>query len=184
MLRVRVTLSGTSTGDALSTFYFNNDDSQAAATAAAAAVRAFWQALLGDVLTNATAQVQNEVAVIQPDTGDLSGVWPVSQDVVTFAGGSEPLPRQCQGLISLGTNTFVNGRRVRGHLNVPGPVEAVNAAGVPTSTYRGDLLTAANGLRDNASTNWVVWSRTHGLMAEVTAPLVRTYWANLRTRRD
>jgi hypothetical protein len=136
------------------------------------------------VVTGATATIDPEVAEIDSATGNLVATFPVTQDVVTFAGGTGPLPRANQGLIRMGTALYLNGRRVVGHLFIPGVVSAVNNNGAPTTAYVSSLQTAANALMNDAQTFWCVYSRVNGVAAIINAPVAKNYFAVLRSRRD
>lgn len=184
MLRVRVNWTGTSVGPTLSTFWFNNTGDSSSAAATAVAVKNFLTALNGSVVTGASATIDPEVAEIDAATGDLFATFPVTQDPVTFAGGTGPLPRANQGLIRLGTGVYLNGRRIVGHLFIPGVVTAVNSNGAPTAAYVNSLQAAANGLMNDANTAWCVYSRVNGLAAPITSPSAKNYFAVLRSRRD
>jgi hypothetical protein len=119
--------------------------------------------------------------------GAFAGTDPAS--VVGTATG-DPLPRQTQGMIRLGTSTVVSGRRLQGRLYVPGPVEGSNSInGVPEAAYVTDITTAAGTLLNPGATasDPVIWHRptggaggSHGIITSVAGS---TTWAVLRSRR-
>lgn len=121
-------------------------------------------------------------------TGAFAGTDPAS---VTGTAAGDPLPAQTQGLVRLATATVINGRRLRGRLFLPGPVEADNtAAGVPSSTFLSDVLTAANTLLAAGATASAarIWHRptggAGGSSGTITSTSVLTSWSVLRSRRS
>lgn len=165
--------------------------STADATDCLARFRAMWDAVKALMSPGITLTFDNVCLAIEATTGVLQGTFtgtlPLS---VTGTGVTDALPRQTQGLLRVSTNTVINGRRVRGRLFVPGPVETHNdSSGLPNSTYTSTLTTAAAGLLVAGATTSmpVVWHRPL-LPGQGAAPLwsgvaASPNWSVLRSRR-
>lgn len=151
----------------------------------------FWISAASAVADEYTVDFDPICIAIEATTGALTGAY-VGTDPTSVVGSAsgDNLPRQTQGLVRLSTATVVGGRRLRGRLFVPGPVEDSNdGAGLPTSTYVTDVTTAASTLLAAGATASVpvVWHRptdgaggTHGVITGVaTSPR----WSVLRSRR-
>jgi hypothetical protein len=183
VLRVRVSWGSVTNGPGLSTFYFTGTD-QTAADNAALAVRAFMNSLEATYPSYGTWELQPTVAKIDTSNGDLIGLFAVTTESGVGSNASEQLPIQTQGLLEMHTGQIVFGRELRGRLFVPGPTETESTNGAPTSTYRTALESAANTLRTDPNSEWLVWSRTHGIAYPVTTAVCWTKWAVQRGRRD
>lgn len=161
------------------------------ATEAVARVRAFFAAqpniwppgmgvtpnLVLDEIEETTGQIVNQVSA--------SDAAPT-----TFTGTSDLLPTQTQALIRLSTNTFVEGRKLQGRINVPYMKESANDVdGLPSTATVVSLGTCASKLGTVVTTamSQRVWSRPQpgrpGLSAPVIARSVPRQWAVLKSRR-
>lgn len=181
--RVRVSLTGLSTGPGLSTFYFAEGSGSAAA--AAIAVKNFLNAIRSRVNDGGSMMIEGDVALIEATTGEVVGVNQVTQDTVTGADGGEALPLATQGLLQLRTGVYVGGRELRGRLYIPAPTEGMNTVnGVPDAIYTGQIAAAGNALILDGGSDWVVYSRKHAAFSSVAACTGWSKWAVLRTRRD
>jgi hypothetical protein len=166
--------------------------STADATDALARFRAVWDGLKSHMDDGLTIDFDPICIAVEATTGVLTGAFAgTDPSSVTGTAAGDPLPSQTQGLVRLATSTVISGRRLRGRLFIPGPVEADNtSAGVPSSTYTTDVTTAAATLFDAGATasEPVIWHRptggsggNHGLVTGVTT--VAT-WSVLRSRRS
>lgn len=139
-------------------------------------------------------QTLAEVTLLDVTTGKAVGAIAATSlpDVLVAQGGPGKTSRATQATLSLGTDTFINGRRLRGRVYV-GPIgtDALNDDG----TVRTDVQTAigegfrplcADGLSDGQV---VVFHRptkggSDGGASPVTSYIVRSLPGTLRSRRD
>jgi hypothetical protein len=198
IMRVRSVLNGVAGLPGYSNLYFGPVDGTLAESDAVDLVAAFWNSMLGDMDNNITITVEGEVPIIEDTTGEIQDVVTVTGQTLAVFGQSDPLPFTTQALGRFITADFVNGRRVRGRMFVPGMCEISNALGVPTTTF----ITAASarfaGLVGDATAPLVIWSRPIPVKPPTTPPTftrlgsshvvtesnVWTQWASLRSRRD
>jgi hypothetical protein len=183
MLRVRTVTSGTQGSPYLSTHYFNGT-TQADANSANSRVNAFWTALNGVRNTSVHWDIQDNVDVINPATGVITGSFAVTGGEGFGAEADQLAPLASQGLIRLTTGVFNVGRQIRGRLFIPGLTKNDVTDGRLATATIAALNTAAQGLRDAADADWVVWSRVSGLTPSVTGVAAWDQWAILRSRRD
>jgi len=181
MLRVRSVWNGIGGTPYLSTFFFDGTDDTAASTAQSAVID-FWNDAIGSVASNLSVTTQDEVDVIDPATGDLTGAFFITGATAGGDASSDVLPRQVQGLLRINTDTIVSGRRIHGRLFLPGPCEDASDNGVPGAAYK---LNWANSCADHLlPTSWGVWSRKNGAFYTASGATVWNNWASLRSRRD
>jgi hypothetical protein len=107
-----------------------------------------------------------------------------TQVALNGSDATQPLPFFTQGLLRLKTGVYVNGRRVQGHIFIPGPSENVSDQ-APISTYISAWNASAATLKTSAAAfgAWEVYSRTHLVEAEVVTATMWNKWAVLRSRR-
>lgn len=183
LLRVRTTITGGQGTPYYNNLYFDPSGATPATTAKDAAT-AFWTELVGLCQTGLVGVVSGQVEQIDPGTGQITGILDGgSDDTVTFAGGTNPLPWMVQGLVRLRTNHYTAGRELRGRIFIPGMDEAASTAGLPTSTAVAIMENAAAALTDNDA-GVQVYSPTHHDQADVTTTSVWGRWAVLRSRRQ
>jgi len=134
--------------------------------------------------SNLSWTVSGSVDVIDDVTGalvDQLGVTPRSGNATGGLGTTVPHVIQC--LVQLRTQTFVAGRRLIGHMNIPGLLEANRSGDNANSTAVTQLQNMATSLA-NANPGLLIWSRTHGTSAEVVTGLAQQKLSVLRSRRD
>lgn len=181
--RVQVIWSGlTIQGGGLSTFYF--DGAVGTAAQQVAAVAAFLGATEDRRGVSVAWQTAADVSVLNSATGQLEGIFTTTPAQGVGATSGDLMPANCQGLLRLITPNVVGGRLLRGRIFLPGSLEVDNTLAVPNATYRTDYDTAGAALIADANSTWVVWSKTHGVMAVVGSVNTWTKWASLRSRRD
>jgi len=185
-MRVRTGFTGGMVGAGLNTAYFFT--ATANATSAQAAVdrmRDFWTAMNSSMNVNLSWNVQGIVQVFDAATGDTTSEISVTPRTGAGTVSGDPLPFANQGLLRLTSVTFVGGRRVQGHWNIPGPSEGANTAGgVPLASYITVLQNAGTAAATGADPALAVWSRKHGILAIVASTVAVGKWAVLRSRRD
>lgn len=196
MLRGRTIFNNAPGGPFLSIMHFvtaSAPPTSADATLVVSRMAAFWAALApGMTLLAWTAQ--GDVEVINPATGDLVDVVSAAPSSSSGSDATERLPFLCQGIINWRTSEFVDGRRVQGHTNVPGPCSAGDIDGVPTTGYQTRLNTAGAILIGGSGVQLAVWQRPRiatltlparvGSVHTVTSFVSRGRWGVLRSRRN
>lgn len=183
MLRVRARF----TGVAGSPFYLNSYWDSTMITGQEAAE--LWSSLLAQVNTQIPQgwvyTVEQEVAELNPATGQQQGFQNVTVAGVTGVGVATPQPHSNQILFRWRTNDYRNGRRVRGHTNYPVTfVDEVNSSGGLSAPVRTGWQGRLNTFLDGAGGAFRVWSRAAGEHFEVTGSDVWDQFAVLRSRRD
>lgn len=151
------------------------------------AVAAFWGAVDARMTQNVSWGTEDDIAVIDDATGQITGIETGSGGSGTGAQTSNALPFQTQGLLHLLTNSFLNGRQVRGRCFVPGMTETDNSVdGVMEAAGQTVLQTAADALITATSTPGPlrVYARSQATSVVVESITVPTKWAVLRSRRD
>ena len=184
LLRVDTTFSG---GDGLpgyNSLYFGGSTSGQAVVAEQAAWNA-WAAAASAIHTSVTITTSSEVFVVDPLTGQITGSFAATGHSGAGTAAGERLPQATQGLVQATTNLFLAGRRLRGRIFVPAPVDAANNDGAPDISYRNDVDAAFTQLMSDAggAGGWVIYSRTHGQAANVSQVNVWQEWAVQRSRR-
>lgn len=119
---------------------------------------------------------------VDSDTGSTIGTVDGGSDVVNTANGtSTPLPRQCQGLVSIKTATYFGGRLLRGRLFIPGVTADQSTGPVPSTVWLGQVQTEANLLLESA---FIIYSPSKHQWASASSATPWNKWAVLRSRRD
>jgi hypothetical protein len=166
--------------------------STADATDALARFRTAWDAVAPYMSSSITVDFDPICIAVEATTGVLTGAF-AGTDPTSVPGeaAGQPLPYQTQGLVRLATSSVIGGRRLRGRLFIPGPVEADNeATGLPSTTYTGALTTGFATLFDAGATGSepVIWHRptagAGGNSALVTGISAAPTWSVLRSRRS
>jgi hypothetical protein len=177
--RIRTVWTGPPGAPFLSTHYFNS--LLIVPQLAAEAVDAFWNDCSSHIDDAAVWQIENDVAEIAQDTGDVISVASIGSLGGSGLAGGEQMPAATQGLVRWRTGQYVGGREIRGRTFIPAPTES-HGSSVPNTEYLQDIAGAAAGLV--AMPEFVIWSKQNGLAPGVTAASVWNQWAVLRSRRD
>lgn len=185
MLRTLTTWTNVQGAPYYTNLYFGGD-TEGEADAAVAAIDGFLADLDPSLVNGMVATVDSEVELVDPASGNVTGVYGTAGATETFVAGGDPLPYSTQMLIRWRTGQYVNGREVRGRTFIPGWTESSSTNGKPLpgtvstmATIAASFLTAASG-----AGGLVIYSPTHGLDASVTSTSVWSEWAVLRSRRD
>lgn len=166
--------------------------STADATDCLARFRGLWVSIGTRLSSTISFVFDTTVLAIEATTGVLVTSYTAAPALtVTGGSGSEPLPRQTQGLIKWGTASVINGRRVRGRLFVPGVQEGDNdGAGQPVAALS-SALTAAGAtifVPGATSSEACIWHRpvggAGGASPDITSSTGGTTWAVLKSRRS
>lgn len=182
MLRVTTTMTGVSGAPYYSTQYWDGGDAGVAA-AAQVKTRTFWDSIKGLITTGLLIQVEPDVDLVDPTSGNILDVFNSAVSVVA-ANGNAPLPKATQGLVRLRTPTFVAGRRLQGRIFIPALANDAQVGGIPSTAFINGVNTALTALL-SGSPDPVVYSKTHGQFAQVsTASVWGSNFAILRSRRD
>jgi hypothetical protein len=162
--RVRTVISGISGLPGLSTCYFAEPTSGngTSALAVAARVRGSWDVFKTTMAVGTTAQVQAAVDFLDPLTGGLLSSFPVTAPAVVTSTGTGVGAPQVMGGLVLDTLAVINGRRLRGHLNL-GPLSSASVSGAtPPASLNTNLDAfgvALIGASPPLSNPLVVWHR-------------------------
>lgn len=151
-----------------------------------------WDTLQGHMQGGVTIDFDPICIAVEATTGALTGAFAgTDPGSVTGSGAGDGLPLQTQGLVRFSTSTVIGGRRVRGRLFIPGPIESDNtAAGNPSSTYTTDITVAAATILAAGATasEPVIWHRptggSGGASPLITGVSGATTWSVLRSRRS
>jgi uncharacterized protein (DUF2342 family) len=192
-LEYRVEWNGTAiTGPGISVFHGRTDGvatTGAAAQSLANRVRTFWDAVKGLVPGGVTWTFPNEVTELDTSSGVLLGVHAVTSPADVVSGGaSSSHSRPSGGRVDWNTSAVVAGRRLRGRTYiVPLTGAQYDSAGSLSTTCIATLESAATTYRSTGvftEATPVVWSRTHGILADVIGSSVTDRASILRSRRD
>jgi len=162
------------------------------------AVDVAWTTLTTIMNINLIGAIEAEVPIIEDTTGEIQSVVSTTGGVVDPTSAAEPLPTATQGLVRLSTNTFVDGRRLRGRVFVPGLTEGSQDAGVPNASTIASLANFGQTILDDSSVNLVIFRRPRpadpdaippveardGTSASVASSTGWGQFAVLRSRRD
>jgi len=192
--RVRTLLTGVAGSPWYSNIYFDADGVTPDAAANVVSVDDMWTAVISNIANDISWVVEGNVSVLDETDGKLIDVESVTQGTGTGTSSGDMLPFTTQGLIQLQTSTFINGRRVRGRVFVPGLTEDASTNGVPISGMVTNLIAAGNALWDSDTSGALVWARPFagsetvearaGSKAPITAVAAWNKWAVMRSRRD
>lgn len=193
----RVNWSGTTGGPGVSVFSARAGTATNVETFTqyfADSVRKFFTGFSSSIPNEVTLSFPAEVQAFNtssssndPAGGQLEAVYPVTPPA-SITGGSTTGYAHASGVrIDWLTEAIVNGRRLRGRTYIV-PVQAsvfgtdgrVTAASV--TAYQNAANTLISDL--NLQGSLAVWSRTHGILADVQSAKVPTLGAVLRSRRD
>lgn len=181
--RVQTVWTGLPGAPYLSTHYFLADS-----TTPASCVDAVGDALElceNGMINNLIWETSPDVALLDTVTGNVTDVQVVTPRAGQGANTGNSLPRQAQGLITLTTDQFVSGRRVKGRMFFPGLSAAdLTDTGQMTPAIRNMLTTAFQPMADLSSPEWVVWSRKALDAFPVTSVSVAADFGTLNGRRD
>lgn len=148
----------------------------------------FFNALGALIPAGYVLEFPGEAVELNTTTGALEDVYTFDppDDVVCSGGGDWAAPVGMR--VEWRTDAIVAGRRLRGRtFIVPITAAAFDATGSPDSTSIGLVSTAAAEFYDEDPIGNVdpgVWSRTHGILADITGHVVPDQATVLRSRRD
>lgn len=189
----RAAWAGTAlTGAGVSVFHARGDGvatNGQVAQSLADRVAAFFTAVKAAVPPGVTWSFGGEVLEFDTATGVLSDVHSVTPPTaITSTASSGAYSRAVGGRIDWGTNAIVAGRRLKGRtFIVPISSSGLDTTGTLSGTALATLGTAATGYRNTGvftAAQPVVWSRTHGIVADITAHTIVDQTSVLRSRRD
>lgn len=177
-----------------SNIYFANDAQADLAAGETTKVATFWDSLRSHMVSGCTITVETEIPMIDEHDGKMIGVHVGAGATLTGTGVGERLPGQVQALGQLFTAGFVNGRKVRGRIFIPGVLEGDSQNGVPSVTANNAFATALTALR-TGTPSLTIWSRPvktaspgspirDGSHWNVNGSAVWSQWATMRSRRD
>jgi len=193
MQRIRVQTTGWSGGPGISTFYINDAVAENAATAQAAVdgLDPIWDEIVGLFPASWTATVITAVDTLSTGTGAITATDTITPWTKTGGSSAGFGPLASGGCVTWLTNTFLNGRRLKGRTFVsPVASEFADTDGTPKS----NMLTGLNGFGagwagwSDGTSSPVVWHRpvagAGGASDTIVSYTVRDQFAVLRSRRD
>lgn len=147
-------------------------------------VSGFWGSLASWLGGGVTVTVQGSVEIVDPITGQPTGVDSATSRVTAFTASGDVLPWQTQGLIYWNTGSWVGGRQVRGRTFIPANIEGyTDAVGNPSGSYLAALNTAADLISSSSLSVPGIYSRKHHNTYPIASHTVQSKWAVMRTRR-
>lgn len=184
MLRTRVALTGPVSGAAVITQHWLSSDDSAGVTAARAALSTWLTAVAGQCHTSLGFSLEPEVDVVDPNTGQVTGVLTAAALNVSGTNAGDLLPLATQWLCRWRTDDFVGGREVRGRTFIPGPTRNGALNGQPTTAAIAALNAANATLVGDSAAGFAVWSRKLLSAHDVSSGSAWSKFAVLRSRRD
>lgn len=158
------------------------------AQALADRVHAFWATVAASMPNDVQISFPSEVVDVNTTTGLLTAVYEVTPGALVTGGSTLEFAAPVGARAEWRTPAIVAGRRLRGRtFMVPLAGGAFATDGGLDETTRAFLQDAADDYIDNsvfAAVQTVVWSRTHGILADITSAFVPDEAAVLRSRRD
>lgn len=129
-------------------------------------------------------QTGPDIDLIDDVDGSLVGRESGTSVLLTGTSSADFLPPQVQLLVRWHTGVFVGGRELVGRTFLPLQSEDNNdASGNPKSAAVTFTQGAANDFIAAANSKPKVWSRKHGLSADISSATVSAIWGTLRSRR-
>ena len=196
--RVRTVFTGVAGSPFYNNLYFGTIADVINPQACVDAVDVAWTTLTSIMRIDLIGAIEAEVPIIEDTTGEIQSVVSTTGGVVDPTSAAEPLPTASQGLVRISTNTFLNGRRLRGRIFVPGLTEASQSTGVPNASTITSLAAMGMSLINDANTNLVIYRRPRpeedppnpnkpardGASASAVSATGWGQFAVLRSRRD
>ena len=170
------------TGPSVSVLWFNSLGGTA--QQATSAVSVFLDGILDRITSGLTYHNRSDVHTIDAVTKKTTAITAVGPGSGAGTSGGAYLPTATQGRIDLHTGVIIDGRELRGKFFAPAPTNSDSGAGNPTPAYITDLNANAATLIASPNAQWVIWSRTHGVFADVASATTWPKWSVLRSRRD
>ena len=191
-LEYRVNWAGGIGGQGVTVFHGRPRlDGQAseAAQELAERARAFFAALAAGIIpATVTLSFESEAVNLDTTTGTLLGVIPVDPPDNVVGGAGTVYARPSGLRVDWLTDAVVAGRRLRGRtFLVPASSGAFLADGTPGPAVLTLVKNAADDFYDSTLGDEVspsIWSRTHGIQADITGASVPDEAAILSSRRD
>lgn len=191
VLEYRVNWQGPTGGPGVTVLHGRPSDlisDQDAANELSERAHAFFSELTALVPSGYTLSFPGEVVELNTTTGALEDVYavPPQANVVMVGGGDWGAPAGAR--IEWRTSAIVAGRRLQGRtFIVPITALAFDTSGTLDPEAITALTNAAEEYLTGGTPDQVdpcIWSRTHGILADITAYLVPDEVTILRSRRD
>lgn len=186
LIKYRVLVNLLNGNQGVTTFYTDSPgplgSDQAAGEGLAASVNAFYSSLHAGISTKVSFDGEPVIETIDEVTGQPVALGSVDPWHVDGTNPGDPLPDACQLLLHLRTGVFVNGRELRGRINIPGLTEDNNDQGRLSTASVANYANLGSALIAQ-DPKICVWSKKHGRHEEVKTVGCWAEWAILRTRR-
>lgn len=161
---------------------------QAASEALAGKMHAFFDAIKALIPTGYTISFPGEAIELNTTTGALEDVYTFTAPADVVCSGSGDWAAPSGARVEWRTGAIVSGRRLRGRtFIVPIAAGAYDSEGTIDSGTVTLLQGAADDALDDSLFSDVdlsVWSRTHGIQADITSASIPDEVTVLRSRRD
>lgn len=174
-------------GTGISNFHARDVSDPTLAQAFADTIKQFFIDVRTSLPNDVTISFDSEVTIHNND-GELGTVIPVTAPASTTGGQTGGWAGAAGGRVDWLTGAVIAGRRLRGRTYiVPLAAVAYENDGTLTAATITQFTSAANLVRTGLQSNGtplVVFSRTHGVVQDVTGVVVNDKTAILRSRRD
>lgn len=185
IVKLEAEITGIGGGPGYSRMFFDVADASPGSTDmgfAEAAWRGLWFELQNFISNQVTISFPSEAQIVDPATGNATGVTSVDIESVTGLSADEPMPWATQGLVRLRTGVYSGGREARGRTFIPGLTVIANNDGRPDSAFTGQTSDVSLALLQDGFSKPVVISK--GVAVPVSTVTIWGDWATLRSRRD
>lgn len=156
-------------------------------------IAGLWTLLKGNLVQGLKMSVAPEVDIIDPATGNITGVVLATgpTDVVTGTSTSYLLSRGTQCVVNLWTDNFSAGKRLRGrHYLGPLAGSAFDNDGTLLEAFRATVENSYTAMTSGVGGRLAVWHRptsrgaSDGFYGDVVTVRTKDKPGNLRSRRD
>lgn len=177
--RIRTNWSGIAGSPFVTTMMF--DASVATPQEQADDVLAFWDGLQSHIQQDLSYTIDTVIDVVDPVTGNTTGVESVTSTLNAGLSASDPLPLGTQAYGITNTGVWQGSRQMRGRVYVPGCTETDSVQGGIESTFVDAILNGITGLSVGAGL--CVYSPTYSVWHPIISTSRPTGWARLTTRK-
>lgn len=173
------------------TFHGRSNDpvpANLAAAALAGLARKFWDDMKSLMPPTSVWSFPGEALDLNTSTGVLEDVYTFTPPASVTGTGSGNVAAPAGARVEWRTDAIVSGRRLRGRtFVVPLTTACYEANGSLAAGIMATINSAATAFRDDSfftDVSPTIWSRTHGIQADITSHILPDEVAVLRSRRD
>lgn len=150
-------------------------------------IATYYIGMSGQLPDDVTIRFPSEVIEMDTTTGVMTAIHAINPPASVSGTQAGPYAAPCGARVDWNTDAVVAGKRLRGRTYwVPITSAAYEADGTITTAFRDLLVLGGNNLVASLENigSLAVWSRTHGILADVTSVSAPDRVAVLRSRRD